>query len=245
MFAFFRKNQGFDFAQLGFDMHSHLIPGIDDGSKHLEDSLQFLQQLSEWGYRRVVTTPHIMSEYYPNTPTIIQQGLSTLQAALEERQIPIELSAAAEYFLDDAFDQLLADKEPLLTLPGRRLLVEFSTLVPPQTPLDVIFRIQAEDYRVVLAHPERYLYFGQRWEVFEQLKNRGCEFQLNLLSLTGYYGSEVKQLAIRLLKKDWIDWIGTDLHHERHLRHLGRARKDATVSKYLRGRTFRNATLGV
>ncbi len=224
-------------------MHSHLVPNIDDGSKSLEESLQYLEQLSEWGYRKVITTPHIMGEYYPNNPTIIQEGVAKVKEALVERQIAIDIMAAAEYFLDDFFESLLEQNEALLTLPGQRLLVEFSTLVAPQNPLDIIFRIQAEGYKVVLAHPERYVYFGDQWEIFEQLKNRGCEFQLNILSLTGFYGELVKKLAIRLLKKDWINFVGTDLHNSRHLRHLDRARKNATVSKYLHGRVFSNALL--
>lgn len=215
---FFKKQQSItDFGWLHADMHSHLIPGIDDGSPDMATSLELIRGFAHLGYKKIITTPHILWEVYPNTAEIITTGVGDLKKAVNEAGIAIELNAAAEYFIDEHFQELLKNKIPLLTLSGNMVLVEFSMLTAPLDLQEVLFEMQMQNYQPVIAHPERYVYLNRRKEAFDELKNTGCFLQLNLLSLTGHYGSQVQELAEYLLKKDYYDFAGTDLHHHRHL----------------------------
>jgi protein-tyrosine phosphatase len=217
MFFFKKKENSSDLSWLCADMHSHLIPGIDDGSPDMATSLELIRGFTHLGYKKIITTPHILWEVYPNTAEIITEGANELRAAMTEAGITIELTAAAEYFIDEHFQELLKNKIPLLTLSGNMVLVEFSMLTAPLDLQEVLFEMQMQNYQPVIAHPERYVYLSRRKEAFDELKNTGCFLQLNLLSLTGHYGSQVQELAEYLLKKDYYDFAGTDLHHHRHL----------------------------
>ncbi|MEM6963929.1 MAG: CpsB/CapC family capsule biosynthesis tyrosine phosphatase [Bacteroidota bacterium] len=243
MFSFFRKKRNSlpDLSYLTVDMHSHLIPNIDDGAKTIEDSITMILQLKELGFQKIITTPHIMGEYYPNTPQIIRAGLKKLTAALAEKNIDVEIEVAAEYYLDDYFIQLLESGERLLTLYDNFILVEFSMLAEPVNALDMIFQLKTKGYQPVLAHPERYLYFGKQFEKFKNLKTVGCDFQLNLLSLSGYYGLAQKKLAIKLLGAGLVDFLGTDLHRIRQIQSLGKI--DRSTRKMLSKLSFKNPIL--
>ncbi|MCO5237743.1 MAG: histidinol phosphatase [Chitinophagaceae bacterium] len=223
MFSFFKKKQPpfeGNLSILKCDMHSHLIPGIDDGSPDMETSVQLIEGLRDAGYQKLITTPHLMIDLYPNNRQTITQGCERLKAELEKREINIELRAAAEYLLDDHFDQLLQMDEPLLTIKDNLVLVEFSFASAPFDYKEKIFNLQLKGYKPVLAHPERYIYFHQKPEKYEELRTLGCLFQTNILSLSGYYGKRVAQMAEDLVKLKYIELLGTDLHHHRHLTFL-------------------------
>jgi tyrosine-protein phosphatase YwqE len=176
-----------------------------------------IRGFQQLGYKKIITTPHVLWELYPNTTDIIQNKLGEVREAIGEEGIDIEFHAAAEYFMDDHFNEQLKNKIPLLPISGNMILVEFSMVTAPMDIHDVLFEMQMQDYQPVLAHPERYAYLIRKKEVFDQLKDSGCLFQLNLLSLTGNYGDIVQQLADYLLKKNYYDFAGTDLHNDRHL----------------------------
>ena len=205
------------FSWLHADMHSHLLPGVDDGSPDLATSLQIIKGFSKLGYQKIITTPHVLWELYPNTPEIIQTRLAEVRKAISESGIDIGFSAAAEYFIDDHFAGEINKRAPLLTISSNLVLVEFSMMSAPMDLREVLFEMQMQNYQPVIAHPERYTYLMRQKTVFEDLKASGCWFQLNLLSLSGYYGEAVKQTAEYLLKKKYYDLAGTDLHHEKHL----------------------------
>lgn len=217
MFFSKKKTIQADLSWLHTDMHSHLLPGIDDGSPDLSSSIELIKGFADLGYKKIITTPHILWEVYPNTKQIIESKLEEVKKALAENNINIQLHAAAEYFLDDHFAAELKNKTPLLTISGNKVLVEFSMMSMPMDVQEILFQMQMQNYQPVLAHPERYTYLMRRTEVFDELKNAGCWFQLNLLSLSRYYGESVQQLADYLLKKNYYDLAGTDLHHEKHL----------------------------
>lgn len=204
-----------DYSFLKADTHSHLIPGIDDGAKTIDDSINMVERLMLMGYECAITTPHIKWDHYPNTRSTIQAGLEILQQALIERNINFPVKAAAEYYLDSHFMQLL-DTEPLLTVCDDQILVEMSFLFEPDKLTDIIFQIQDAGYKPILAHPERYAFYHSRPEVYKDLKNRGCLLQLNTISLTGYYGQKVKAVAEKLLANNLYDYCGTDMHHLKH-----------------------------
>jgi tyrosine-protein phosphatase YwqE len=231
-------------AGLRCDMHSHLIPGIDDGARDMEMSLRLITGLRELGYRKLITTPHINGDYFPNTPETILSGLAAVQAAVKDHRIDVEIEAAAEYLLDEHFSILLDGGPPLLTFHGNWVLVEFSFVVPAMNSMDTLFNLQMKGYQPVLAHPERYLYFGADRGWYDRLRDAGCLFQLNLLSLKGHYGKLAYQLAGYLVKKRYIDLLGTDLHHEKHLQLLGSSSViQNTVAKLLDSGMIRNAEL--
>lgn len=213
------KEKG-DLGFLGWDMHSHLIPGIDDGARDLDQSLELIRGLKDLGYQGLITTPHIKSDHYPNSREIIEEGLERIREALESEGIDLPLRAAAEYYIDEHFMKLLRRGE-LMPVVDRRVLVEFSFMFAPHGIQELMFEIQSEGYEPILAHPERYGYFHQRMEVFEDLKDRGCYLQLNLLSLSGYYGKPIQKMAQALLDAGLYDYAGSDLHHERHVQRLG------------------------
>lgn len=217
---FFKKTAPAGLSWLHTDIHSHLLPGIDDGSPDITTSVELVKGFVKLGYKKIITTPHILWELYPNTTEIIQSKAAEVRKAISEASIDIEFHAAAEYFMDEHFAGELKNKTPLLTISDNRVLVEFSMLSMPMDLQEILFEMQLQNYQPVIAHPERYSYLLRKKEFFDDLKAAGCWFQLNLLSLTGYYGEPVKQIADYLLKKGYYDLAGTDLHHERHLRLL-------------------------
>lgn len=231
-----------DFSFLGTDLHSHLIPGIDDGAKTVEDALALVKELYQLGYRHIITTPHVMADLYPNTPKDITDGLAVLRDAVSAAGLEVKIDAAAEYFIDEHFAALV-DHDQLLTLPENRVLVEMSTLSAPPNLFNDLFRLQTKGYQPVLAHPERYVFLKSDFRQYSRLKDYGCEFQLNILSLTGYYGKPVRETALKLLKNNMVNFLGTDMHHERHAASLRDFAGNRSAMKLLAGHEFENSTL--
>lgn len=205
-----------DLSILKTDLHSHLIPGIDDGSKSMEESLALLQRFAEMGYQKVITTPHVMSDFYKNTPEIILGGLEKVRAAIAEKGLNIAIEAAAEYYLDFHFEELIKQKN-LLTFGNNHVLFELSFTNEPPRIKDAIFSMITEGYKPILAHIERYPYFFDQWDTIEDFKNRGALLQLNLNSLSGQYGPQVKKMAEQVIERGLIDVVGSDCHHMGHL----------------------------
>lgn len=227
-----RKNETpLDLSWIGTDMHSHLLPGIDDGSPDVDVSLELIRGLQALGYQKLITTPHVLWEIYANTPEKITGALNLLRGAVQEAGIAVKLEAAAEYYIDEYFESLLRSRAPLLTISGNKVLVEFSMVSAPMDLQQVLFEMQIQGYQPVIAHPERYAYLLHRKEFFDELKEAGCLFQANLLSFTGYYGRPVQELADYLVKKGYYDLAGTDLHHERHLNTLKKLRSSPTFAQ--------------
>ena len=210
-----------DFSQLRCDMHSHLIPGIDDGSPDLATSMQLIKGMAGLGYKKIITTPHIMWDMYKNTPGTILPGFDAVKNELKKNNLQIEFEVAAEYFLDDYFEKLVDSGAPLLTFKDTLVLVEFSFVQEPVELKAILFKLQIKGYQPVIAHPERYLYFGAKKHWYEEMKDTGCLFQLNMLSLGGFYGKGPVELAHYLIKQRYINLIGTDLHNSHHLALLG------------------------
>lgn len=219
MFSFFQKKTPLTnlFSEDFVDIHSHFLPNIDDGSKSLEESVALLRRMHGYGIKNIICTPHVMESVWENSSEIIRQKLDTLQLHLKSIEFTeITIRAAAEYMLDANFDHLLKT-EKLLTLKDNYILVELSFLNAPINLYETLFNIQIAGYKPVLAHPERYSYFHKDFREYTKLKAAGCLFQLNLLSLSNYYGSQVTAAAQELLKLNLIDFTGTDTHKHHHL----------------------------
>ena len=211
--------EAIDLSTLHADMHSHLIPGIDDGAKTIEDSLELIRFLHSKGYQKLITTPHVMSDYFRNTPEIILSGLETVLAAVKEAGIPVTIEAAAEYYIDDGFSRKM-EEEKLLTFGDNFLLMEVSYINPPDSVSEVFFRSQVLGYRPILAHPERYPFWYRDLEQYRRFYEMGVILQLNLNSLSGYYGPDAKRIAEKLIDMEIIGALGTDMHHTRHAQAL-------------------------
>ena len=205
-------------------MHSHLVPGVDDGAKDTENSIELIRGLRELGFQHLITTPHTLGDIHPNTKETLQRSYTLLKKKLSPE---IKIALSSEYYLDELFhDQLL--NNGLMPLPGNRLLIEFSQISRPHNLEEIIFNLRIKGYQPVLAHPERYLFFHKNFDYFTRLKEMEVEFQVNALSLTKHYGSHIKSVAEKLIDKEMIDFIGTDVHHMQHIHVL----KQVPTTKY-------------
>lgn len=198
-------------------MHSHILPGLDDGSPDLETSLELVRGLITLGVKRSIATPHIISDLYRNTPESIAAALQLLRNGLHEAGIDFPVSAAAEYMLDNSFFEKLEQGEKMLTLHDNYILTEFSFGYQPEHPQQMSFALITNGYTPILAHPERYAYFHHNYKAFHLLKDLGFVLQVNILSVTGYYGIPVAKAARYILKNGLAKFAGTDLHHARHM----------------------------
>jgi tyrosine-protein phosphatase YwqE len=231
MLSFFTKrNKVTDIAWLGTDMHSHILPDIDDGSPDVTTSIRFVRSLQELGFDQLIATPHIFKELYPNTPETIEGAKALLQAEMTKQNITLK------YMIDQDFSM----DEPLCTLDNKHLLIEMSYLTESPGISQTIFDIEIKGLRPILAHPERYTFYFKDRSRLKRFKEKGCLLQLNLLSVLGYYGKEVKQLADSLLKEKMYDLAGTDLHHDKHLTTLTEAVQSGKLYDLVGSYGFKN-----
>lgn len=198
------------------DIHSHILFGIDDGAKSLSDTEFLLQSMIDLKFSKAITTPHTMAYVWENTTEIINNVHKTVMESLPKQVSELSLDVASEYLMDDSFVKLFKSK-PLLTLKDNYVLVEMSYLNPPIQLFDIIFDIQVAGYIPILAHPERYNFYHNNFDIYNKLKKAGCYFQINLLSAVGYYGKEVAETAQKLLELGMIDFAGSDIHHKNHI----------------------------
>ena len=198
------------------DIHSHLLPGIDDGARTFGDTLRLTQALQDIGISEFITTPHIIQHVWDNTHEQILDKKTTTVLELEKNNITVPFKAAAEYLMDDQFVQLFQSNN-LLTLKDNYVLVEMSYINPPIQLYSILFDLQVAGYIPVLAHPERYLFYHNNFNEYQKLKRAGCLFQLNLLSVVGYYGTAITKIADQLLQKGMYTYVGSDVHHDNHI----------------------------
>lgn len=243
MFFFRKKSENVDqhlpfLAGIGTDIHSHLLPAVDDGSQDLDTSVEFIETLHSLGIHHVITTPHCMMDRYPNSVETLSGPYQQVKNALAEKNIPVSFHHAAEYYMDEFFEELM--KAPLMTLNGELVLVEISFMSPPPQLHQWLFELAAQGYRPILAHPERYNYYHTQLEEYKVFHQRGCHLQVNLLSLTGYYGRHIQKAAEWMIENKLIDFIGTDLHHSKHLAAIKAIARDKKLVKLLETYPFKN-----
>lgn len=218
MISFFKsKPKLVDLIPAGFiDIHSHLLPGIDDGAKSIEDTSEMLLQLKSIGFEKCITTPHTLPGVWENTKEGILTTFIQTKSELPESTSEMLHITASEYMMNETFHERIQTDE-LLTIKDNLVLVEMSYLNPPLALLDIIFELKLKGYQPILAHPERYFFYHQNQKMYKTLKELDVLFQLNLLSVVGYYGSSVAIIADRLLKENLIDFVGSDVHHMQHV----------------------------
>ncbi len=205
-----------DYGLIGTDIHSHLIPGIDDGSKDMEDTLNMLRGFIDLGFKKVITTPHVMSDFYKNNPEIILGGLEKVREAIKKEGLEIEIDAAAEYNVDSELEGII-DRGEILTFGDNHVLFELPFSAEPSNLKQVIFKFQTNGYKLVLAHVERYNFWHGQWDKIEEMLDRNIILQLNINSLSGHYGPGVKRMGEELIERGLIGMISSDCHHIGHL----------------------------
>lgn len=232
-----------DFGGMVVDMHSHLIPGIDDGVKNLDESILMLRKLVDMGFKKVITTPHVMADGYTNSTETILKGRDEVRKAIHENMLPIEFEASAEYNIDESLYPKIEQKD-LLAFGKNYVLVEMPFLAKPAIMGDIMYKLQIAGYNIILAHPERYSYFHENnFESYLSLKDRNILFQVNIASLTGVYGKPVQYTAERMIDNDMVNFIGSDLHGARHMELLGEALHSAYLKKIINYPKLLNKTL--
>ncbi len=219
-FSIFKKRD--KKSKIKVDIHSHLLPTIDDGAKDIESSIELILGLKKLGYTKLITTPHIKIDSYPNTFDSIKKAFDFLQKTLEKKNIEIDIAFGAEYYVDENFVKLL-NKKQILSFGENYILFEFSYVYKPINLFEIIYEIQESGYQPILAHPERYLYFHKDFDTYHRLKEQGVYLQLNLNSTVGYYSKPVQNIAKKLCDRGLIDFLGSDTHHIRHLNNLQKA----------------------
>lgn len=224
------------------DIHSHLIPGIDDGSKSLEDSLNMIRELSAIGYKKIVTTPHIHPNYL-NEPEVIKSGLKEVAKAIQEEGIEVEIECAAEYYVDEVFFSQVKAGAEILTFGNNYVLVESSFYNKPMLFESCLFELKAKGYQPVLAHPERYNFLEGKLDWLEQLKQMEIDFQVTTGSFGGYYGTQPQKIAKMLAKRDMIDFLGSDLHRNNQLSAHVLGLQSKEVEKLCKSRQLKNFSL--
>jgi protein-tyrosine phosphatase len=227
VFGWLKTKKQFE-QPLKVDLHSHLLPGLDDGVKSFEEAEAVIRGFQAHGYTKIITTPHVMSDAYRNTPETILGKLNELKQYLHAQNITMDLHAAAEYYLDEDLMQRLSRNEPLLTLGKQYVLFETNFLTEPLTLKEFIFQATSKGYKLILAHPERYMYLQDDLKKAEDLIDRGVLFQVNISSLSGHYSKPAQKAAQRLIDRGWIHWLASDCHQPSQLPIL----RDAMQTKY-------------
>lgn len=210
------------------DIHSHLLPALDDGVQTFDESLAVIVQFQKLGYKKLITTPHVMSDFYRNTNEGILERLQELNQHLTEHKIDIKIEAAAEYYLDETLFSKIENNVPLLTFGDKYLLFETNFMTEPLNLKEFIFAASTKGYRLVMAHPERYIYLQNNFEKAEDLLNRGVFFQLNIASISGHYSKSAQRLAFKLIDQQSIHFIGSDCHNLQHIK----IAEETTTHKY-------------
>jgi protein-tyrosine phosphatase len=231
--SLFKKQESLSFSGIQVDMHSHVLPGLDDGADSLEKALEMVAAFLQLGYRKLIMTPHIMGDFYKNNPRNIHEQLAVLKQAVQDKGWEIDLACAAEYYLDEWFLEKVSGPEPLLSFGTQYVLFETSYMNEPLNFKEAVFALQTAGYKPVLAHPERYTYLYDRFEELIRMRETGVLFQLNLLSLSGYYSERARRVAEKLVDQKLVEFVGTDAHHTRHLQALTKTAASPYFKKVL------------
>jgi protein-tyrosine phosphatase len=233
VFNWLKKRTATSLPGLSVDIHSHLLPGLDDGVKTFDEALEVILFLKDCGYTRLITTPHVISDAFRNTTAGINEKLGELRSFLVEKKVTMQIEAAAEYYLDDTLIEKIESNERLLTIGANHLLFETNFISEPFILKDFIFKASTKGYKLILAHPERYLYLYNNLAKLEDLLHRGVLFQINISSLTGYYSKPAQVMAQKLIDKGWVHLLGTDCHHLAHARLIKEAQRNKYYQKAL------------
>lgn len=258
MFDFLKKNRVSPiYSPLVTDMHCHLLPLVDDGSKSLEESLEVMETMKQCGFKEIRLTPHFCYPRFPNKADDIRERYKNFCAEVEAnkgtRDIPIMTSVTGEFQVSDGFDEYMNSGQ-LMTYrfsdPKRgsekgMVLIEFSLHQKRMGLEDTVFKLQMEGYDVILAHPERYPYYDAHDDNLEQFKEQGVYLQVNILSLDGFYGESAQKKAFEYIENGWVEFLGTDMHNLMYAQALKHSTNNKKIIKLLDKYEFENKNLAI
>lgn len=199
----------------GTDIHCHILPGIDDGSPDADTSLHLIERMASWGINRIIASPHVTDETFENSRETVTPALEALRQAMNRTGCTMPVGHSAEYRIDELLMRNI-EQQTLMPYPNNYLLIENSYLQEPWNLDQLIFDLQVRGIKPIMAHPERFTYYHGRRQRYHELHQAGALFQINVLSLAGYYGKPERQIAEYLIEHDLVDFCGTDLHHDKH-----------------------------
>lgn len=236
VFSFLKKKKSArPEVNITIDVHSHLVPGIDDGVESYEEAMEVVRCFSNAGYRKLITTPHIMKDFYNNSEADIQERVGELNSRISAAGMGIEIQPCAEYYLDDnLMERIRETPDELLTFGSKYLLFETSFLNEPLYLNEFIFEARSRGFQPVMAHPERYAFIHSDFEMVTDLINREVLLQVNINSFTGYYSKMVKKTAEKLVDKGFVHLLGSDCHNMRHFEVLQKAWQEKYYSRALK-----------
>jgi len=232
-----------DFSGIGTDLHSHVLPGLDDGSPSLGESVKMLKAMEEMGFRKIITTPHVISDLYPNTRDMILGQLYHLREVIVQEGIQIAVEATGEYHMDFEFLGKVQSGEVIPFGNKNFLLIELPFQKPSFSVEEILYQTQLAGYEVIIAHPERYPWLMGKMKLYEGFKDRGMYFQLNLNSLTGQYGFPAKIAANQLVDAGMVEFTGTDAHFTGHLQEVLKVLQNKHFIKLVQSNTLLNSLL--
>jgi protein-tyrosine phosphatase len=236
MFSFFKKKEKskqearFNYESIVVDMHSHVLPGIDDGAQTVEESVVLVKRMMELGIKKIIATPHIMIDFYRNTPETINGALNLLRDELVNQGIDVKLEAGAEHYFDETFEPRI-DKGELVSFGDNYVLYEYPFINQPPNWFEAMQKMLKAGFKPILAHPERYPYLSM--DTISMMRGWGCNMQLNTISLVGYYGRDTKKRAEEMIDLKLVDFISSDMHNPRHADALRGALTTAYIEKLL------------
>jgi protein-tyrosine phosphatase len=194
------------------DIHSHILPGIDDGSRSIDETMAMLKEAENAGFREIITTPHYFEGYYEADERTREQLINNVKAQMDAHKTSVSLYIGNEiYITEDTMDNVKAKKVSSLN-NKKYVLVEFDLNVMPMNMMNMIYKVLKERYIPILAHPERYRFVQQDPSILTELASNGVLFQCNYGSFIGMYGRKAEIIAKKLLKSNMISFLGTDTH---------------------------------
>jgi len=219
MFNIFHRKKENNQLFYNTDVHCHILPGVDHGSQDVEQSIEMLRAERDMGITRVILTSHVTAETFENTPDTLRPAFEILKQAVAETEdiSHMKLYLSAEYRMDEFWDKQYTLGNQI-AMPGNYILMENSFHQELLGLDELLFDLKVKGYKPILAHPERYIYYAQRKQRLEQLHNTGTKFQVNLLSLAGYFGQHCRETALWLVKHGMVDMLGSDMHGMEHVK---------------------------
>lgn len=219
---------------LAVDVHAHVLPSLDDGPDTVEESLRIIEGLVAQGVQKIIATPHVMGNYYRNTPELIEKQAQLMRQVIRQREIPVTLEVAAEYYLDEYLMEQLRQEKPLITFGKAKYLLFETPFIQEPPELDECIKLMIKQgYRPVLAHPERYLYLQRSFDLTREIHRRGVLFQININSFTGYYSRQTQLFAEVMTDFHIVDFLASDIHRLNQLELLAISRRQPYFLKNL------------
>jgi protein-tyrosine phosphatase len=227
------------------DMHNHVLFGIDDGSKSLDYSIEMIHQMMNLGFKKLIFTPHVISDYYPNNKETISTPFLALQQFVKDNHIDIKIEYGAEHLIDDVFIQNVKNNpENILTFGNKNVLIETPFINQPIQLEQVIFDLINKGFTPILAHPERYVYLQSDYELVNKIFQTGVKFQINLLSLISHYSPQSTKLAKYIVENKLYHYVSSDAHKLSHIELLKKVYSSKLFGKIEVDRLLNNQLVG-